>query len=143
MGWDSSKHPRVPAGTEKGGEFAPLDLWVDGIVGKEVAHTLIPNGSSAFQYALGRVTEDGAEAVFRRGAGERGTYGGWRWETDVAKMSSAQTADQTYWRKQASKHERMSKTMAEKFKLTREPRWKKSADTNANAAFNIRAKWGK
>jgi hypothetical protein len=88
MTWDESKHPRKPAGTPRGGEFAPLSLWTDGLLGKEVPHTSVPNGSDAFQYAVGRVTEDGQESVFRRRADERGTYGGWRWETDTPKLKS-------------------------------------------------------
>ena len=46
----------------------------------------VPGGNDAFQYAVGKVEADGATAVFRRRASERGTYGGWRVETDVNKL---------------------------------------------------------
>jgi len=88
MTFDPSKHPRRPAGTPQGGEFAPLGLWKDGISGKEVSHTSVPNGSDAFQYAVGHTVENGPDSVFRRRADERGTYGGWRWETDTSKLKS-------------------------------------------------------
>lgn len=63
-----------------------LDLYKDGIEGKEVNYDRIPGGSFAFQYAVGRVEPGGEIAVFRRRADERGTYGGWRWETDQNKI---------------------------------------------------------
>jgi hypothetical protein len=92
MNWDESKHPRRPKGTPRGGEFAPLDLWVDGIAGREVPPESVPLGNKAFQYAVGKTVEDGAEAVFRRAAGERGSYGGWRWESDVSKLKGVSFA---------------------------------------------------
>ena len=58
----------------------------DGIEGREVAFAEVPNGNSAFQYAVGKVEADGGVAVFRRPASDRGTYGGWRVETDVNKL---------------------------------------------------------
>lgn len=61
---------------------AALDLMKDGIEGREIPFTEVPNGSEAFQYALGRTEEGGKEAIYRRRANERGTYGGWRWEAD-------------------------------------------------------------
>jgi hypothetical protein len=64
----------------------PLELMKDGIEGREVLPEQIPNGNPAFQYAVGKVEEDGGIAVFRRRANERGTYGGWRVETDVNKL---------------------------------------------------------
>ena len=73
----------APAATGK------LDLMVDGIIGEEIPHTSVPGGNDAFQYARGRTEEGGAVAVFRRKASERGTYGGWRWETDANKAAPA------------------------------------------------------
>ena len=52
----------------------------------------MPGGNDAFQYARGRTEEDGALGVFRRKASERGTYGGWRWETDANKVGGAAPA---------------------------------------------------
>jgi hypothetical protein len=68
--------------TEKG----KFTLSQDGIVGSEIEPSRVPNGNDAFQYAVGRVEQDGAEGVFRRRADERGTYGGWRVETSVDKL---------------------------------------------------------
>lgn len=65
---------------------AKLDLYKDGLEGKEISYDHIPGGSFAFQYAVGRVEPGGEIAVFRRRADERGTYGGWRWETDQNKI---------------------------------------------------------
>jgi hypothetical protein len=70
------------APTEKG----KFTLSQDGIVGSEIEPSRVPNGNDAFQYAVGRVEQDGAEGVFRRRADERGTYGGWRVETSVDKL---------------------------------------------------------
>lgn len=87
--FDESKHPRHAAGApdSKGGEFAPLELYKDGIAGHEVPPKQVPLGNAAFQYAVGKTVDDQAEAVYRRRADERGTYGGWRWEADVAKLT--------------------------------------------------------
>jgi hypothetical protein len=85
--FDESKHPRKPAGTAEGGEFAPLDLYKDGIAGHEVKYDKVPLGNTAFQYAVGKTVDDQSEAVYRRRADERGTYGGWRWEADIAKLA--------------------------------------------------------
>lgn len=73
---------------------AALDLMKDGIEGREIPFTEVPNGSEAFQYALGRTEEGGKEAIYRRRANERGTYGGWRWEADkpVAKAETQKPA---------------------------------------------------
>jgi hypothetical protein len=59
----------------------------DGITGRELPWSEVQGGSDAFQYALGRVEEDGAEAIYRRRASDRGTYGGWRWERDAPKAA--------------------------------------------------------
>lgn len=55
----------------------------DGITGYEVDPSQVPNGNAAFQYAVGRVEPNGPEAIFRRSAQERGTYGGWRYENNL------------------------------------------------------------
>jgi len=58
-----------------------LTLREDGIEGREISWKSVPVlGNEAFQYALGVVEPGGEEALFRRRANERGTYGGWRWE---------------------------------------------------------------
>jgi GNAT superfamily N-acetyltransferase len=57
-----------------------------GLLGLRLNASRVPNGNDAFQYAVGRVEQDGAEGVFRRRADERGTYGGWRVETSVDKL---------------------------------------------------------
>lgn len=67
-------------------EPAAFTIRNDGIEGQEVSPSQVPNGSEAFQYAIGKVEEGGPTAVFRRRADERGTYGGWRVETDVNKL---------------------------------------------------------
>lgn len=72
----------APPVEEKPAEPVSLDLMKDGIEGREIPFTEVPNGSEAFQYALGRTEEGGKEAIYRRRANERGTYGGWRWEAD-------------------------------------------------------------
>lgn len=73
---------------------AALDLMKDGIEGREIPFTEVPNGREEFQYALGRTEEGGKEAIYRRRANERGTYGGWRWEADkpVAKAEAQKPA---------------------------------------------------
>jgi hypothetical protein len=66
-----------------------LVLYKDGVDGEEVAFDRVPNGNESFQYALGRTESDGQIAVFRRPAGQRGSYGGWRWEADANKLNAA------------------------------------------------------
>lgn len=63
-----------------------FDMHRDGIQGREVSHTRVPNGDPAFQYAVGRTTEQGIDTVFRRRADEAGTYGGWRWENEISQL---------------------------------------------------------
>lgn len=65
-----------------------LNLLKDGIEGEEVSWQRVPTGNVAFQYVLGKVEEDGVVAIFRRKESERGTYGGWRWEADFAKLAT-------------------------------------------------------
>ena len=63
-----------------------LDLMRDGIQGREIPYTRVPNGSDAFQYAVGTTEIGLPDTVYRRRASERGTYGGWRWETSVGNL---------------------------------------------------------
>lgn len=86
-----------------------LDLMRDGIQGTEIPASRVPNGSANFQYAIGKVDlsdtnmagvpfERSARtsAVYRRRIDEKGTYGGWRWETDADKLfpeTQANTAE--------------------------------------------------
>lgn len=93
-----------------------LDLMRDGIQGTEIPASRVPNGSANFQYAIGKVDlsdtnmagvpfERSARtsAVYRRRIDEKGTYGGWRWETDADKLfpeTQANTAEViTEWNK--------------------------------------------
>jgi hypothetical protein len=68
--------------------FPLLTLHKDGIEGIEIPASSVPFGdATAWQYALGYIEEDDPEpSVFRRGAWQRGTYGGWRWETYPNKL---------------------------------------------------------
>jgi hypothetical protein len=77
----------APAATPQRATLQPgeMDRLTDGIEGVEVPHTRVPNGSSAFQYVLGS-PDGGTTAVYRRRADERGTYGGWRWESDANRL---------------------------------------------------------
>jgi len=63
-----------------------LDLMRDGIQGREIPYTRVPNGNDAFQYAVGTTEIGRPDTVYRRRASERGTYGGWRWETDISHL---------------------------------------------------------
>lgn len=58
----------------------------DGIDGIEISPDSVPLGNDAFQYVLGSVEPGGPDEVYRRRANERGTYGGWRWETTPEKL---------------------------------------------------------
>lgn len=72
---------------------AAFEMQRDGIQGREIPHTRVPNGNAAFQYAVGRTTEQGIDTVFRRRADEAGTYGGWRWENEISQLlPESQTA---------------------------------------------------
>ena len=68
---------------------APLDLSKDGIAGREVPWSSVPTGNDAFQYAIGTTEDGGSDAVYRRRADERGTYGGWRWEAEAPPATQA------------------------------------------------------
>ena len=78
-------------------EAAPLKLFVDGVEGTEVPWQSVPNGSDAWQYAIGKIEEDGKTAVWRRKASERGTYGGWRYELEPSKLISQKKQQDTGW----------------------------------------------
>lgn len=68
--------------------FPLLTLHKDGIEGIEIPASSVPFGdATAWQYALGYIEEyDPEPSVFRRGAWQRGTYGGWRWEMYPSKL---------------------------------------------------------
>ena len=74
------------SGADTQSQSPTFDMQRDGIKGHEVSHTRVPNGNPAFQYAVGRTTEQGIDTVFRRRADEVGTYGGWRWENEISQL---------------------------------------------------------
>lgn len=84
--------PVQPNKTEPASNLA-LSLFGDGIEGEEISPSRVANGNDSFQYALGKVTEDGKVAVFRRTVDQRGRYGGWRWETDADKLNPVTQAE--------------------------------------------------
>ena len=67
-------------------EAKKLNIFIDGIEGKEVPFSKVPGGNRAFQYVIGRTMKGGEVSVFRRSIAQRGTYGGWRWEVDMGKL---------------------------------------------------------
>ena len=65
----------------KSSSLQKFTLFVDGIEGVEIPASAVPFGdSTAWQYALGFTEEGDEPSVYRRGAWQRGTFGGWRWE---------------------------------------------------------------
>lgn len=81
------------SGADTQSQSPTFDMQRDGIKGHEISHTRVPNGDPAFQYAVGRTTEQGIDTVFRRRADEAGTYGGWRWENEISRLRpESQTA---------------------------------------------------
>lgn len=67
-------------------------LMKDGIEGEAIDYRRVQNGNEYFEYAIGRVEEGAPLEVFRRSISNRGSYGGWRWETDVSKLKPAAPA---------------------------------------------------
>lgn len=76
------------AQSQEAAKAQPLKLFVDGIEGQSVPFNQIPGGNAAFEYAVGIVEPGGTPGVYRRSVSEKGTYGGWRWESDPSKVSS-------------------------------------------------------
>lgn len=66
--------------------MSAFDLFRDGIEGEEVEFSRVPNGNPGFQYVLGKVMPWCGIAIYRRRADERGSYGGWRWESYAANL---------------------------------------------------------
>lgn len=79
--------PAAPA--EGQGKY---DLMKDGIEGEAIDYRRVQNGNEYFEYAIGRVEKGAPLEVFRRSISNRGSYGGWRWETDVSKLRPAAPA---------------------------------------------------
>lgn len=85
--------PAAPAAEVAAAEGrVKYDLMKDGIEGEAVDYRRVQNGSEYFEYAIGRVEKGAPLEVFRRSISNRGSYGGWRWETDVSKLKPAAPA---------------------------------------------------
>jgi len=65
----------------------------DGIDGVEISSDSVPLGNDAWQYVLGSLEPGDPKQVYRRRANERGTYGGWRWETTPEKLLKRNAAE--------------------------------------------------
>lgn len=65
----------------------------DGIDGIEISPDSVPLGNDAFQYALGSIEPGDPKEVYRRRANERGTFGGWRWETSPDRLLHRNAAE--------------------------------------------------
>ena len=83
LGLNVTEIERPGARHNPGERFTILN---DGIDGFEISPNSVPLGNDAFQYALGSVEPGSPDQVYRRRANERGTYGGWRWETTPGKL---------------------------------------------------------
>lgn len=82
----AEREPVAPAPAPVAARENTFSHMTDGITGVEVPWYRVPLGNDAFQYALGVVQSGDIDAIYRRSASQRGTYGGWRWETNASKL---------------------------------------------------------